>query len=168
LSYDDNDFEKKFYIEAGSVNDGKIELKQPLPTLDDKYLRGTEICNVSKYAGISNFILLDDEGKVISYIAPKYSKRESNSYVQEGIMFMYFKNATKLKCNETYEGKDIMCEGDNVICEYEYDIDAQAGWNKVYYNYSYLITYVEKTVTIHKSSTKNILTNDVKWTIDFK
>jgi hypothetical protein len=133
-------------IDAGSVTNGIVNLE--LPTILNEYL--AELFDYQRYncnvnpndiiglGGDDRFGLFNSNGELISKLRI-WDEQKSNA-----ILYWYFSKAGKITCN--YESSS--GEARSI------SIDAKtAGWNKVY-----------EGSTI-KYSTDNILTNNVRWTL---
>ena len=140
-------------INAGSVTNGIVNLELPTTTLPDEYL-GEYSCGLigSDHLGSNYFILTNSSGERIGRLNTPYSFYVDyvDKQLWEMIQYEYFSKAGKIACN--------VGEGDfNTI----YDIDAKIGWNKIYFR-----SYSSNGVLIQEHSTNNILTKEVKWTLE--
>jgi len=143
---------KFYYANAGSVTDGIVNLDLP-NKISDKYLSifEEEGCNVSpkniqyyspKSLSSLGFIITNDEESRIGLNLRYYPWLDEPT---EGIDYIYFSKAGKITCNYEYE-----FEGTNF--KIIKNINAKAGWNKIYLRGG-------------EESTNNILTNEteLKW-----
>lgn len=147
------ELDEESLINAGSVTNGVVKLE--LPNIEDKYLiefsdelewdeeEIADYCtNYSKDIKIAGggFVLTSSEGKYIGDLEIYYGDKQ----IEESIIYLYFSKAGKITCN--FENEEI------------YDIDAKAGWNRMYYHKSY-------NSSSREFSTKNILTKEknLKW-----
>jgi hypothetical protein len=140
------DIEARFYhiLSAGSVTNGVVKLELP-PTIPNEYLKNfpdqwtEENCpNYPKDVKVywGLFVLTNSNE---DYIGDLRIVAGSNKEYFEGIVHFYFSKAAKISCDCNTEG----CAT---------DIDAKAGWTTIF-------------MTGTKWTTKNILTKEVKWTL---
>jgi hypothetical protein len=159
IAYTDNEYVyiEDLYFEdeplrLGSINNGIVTLQQlpstvpsenlsPFLDLDEEeaeeycteYTPGLELY-------IPRFMLLDrGEGYT------GFSLEIADAYDNEGIMYMYFSKAGKIKC-ERYE--------ENI------NMDVKEGWNEIYYKTT---KNDEDYYSTREYSTSNILTTEVRW-----
>jgi len=139
-------YECGVYFNAGSIDKGIVNLNLPTITADDMLttLNCPSSPNGTKFYN-ARFTLTNgnkDEGfRIIS----------GYGQIEERIYHWYFSEAVNITCS--YKEDDSYSEILN--------IDAKAGWNKVY-------EQTDKATRTHKLSTNNILTKEVKWTIEIK
>jgi hypothetical protein len=138
-------------INAGNVTNGIVNLNL-LQTIPDEYLM--DINGFSKCPdnpqGIkvfsAEFALINSNGDYIGYLGIIYDDEQLN----EGIYYTYFSKAGKITCNYDNDGY-----------KYIINIDAKAGWNKIYIRDKN--TDEIYTNGIIEQSTSNILTVEMKW-----
>jgi hypothetical protein len=148
-------------VNAGSVTSGIVALNLP-PTIPSNYLTYISLEEVGCaddtheiYAvDVDGFTLANNDGEDIGRIGVLYRDER----ITEGIIYWYFSKAGKLICN--YEQSQ---EGRN-NSTLSMDIDAKAGWNKIYYHWDNDSNYAGR-VKAGKTTTKNILTKELKWTL---
>jgi hypothetical protein len=141
-------------LRLGSITNGKVSLQLPQTIssenldsfleLDDDEI--AEYCTaytpgIEKY--IPNFMLLDSDEDYTGS-----SLEIANEDNNEGIMYMYFSKAGKIKCDRNSE---------------KINIDAKKGWNQIYYK---TIKDDEEYYSTREYSTSNILTTEVRWVLN--
>ncbi|GBU25312.1 hypothetical protein R83H12_01955 [Fibrobacteria bacterium R8-3-H12] len=141
-----NKSDNEILINAGRVTDGIINLNLP-KTIPDEYLKDFS----EEYPGCPNikifweeFVLINGDGN-IDRLSIFYEDE-----VRESISYMYLPKAGKITCN--YH---------NIFI----NIDAKTGWNKTYMHMNLNIDGSKSAAEI---STNNILTKEMKWTIEEK
>jgi len=153
------------YLDAGRVTNGVVKLE--LPNIPNEYLSSffsedrISRCsdypqNIKSFGNDDGFVLTNSNGDFIGYLNIAYR----DEHIVEVISYYYFSEAGKITCDYVLEAKD----GDGGIVYRDiYDIDAKAGWNKMYGSYS-----IAGLVETLKFSTKNILTKEkeMKWTLE--
>jgi hypothetical protein len=153
LAKDEDDNE--ILINAGSVTNGKVNLNLP-STIPDDYLSEFFISNeyathsctdytkdIKQFEGL--LILTDDSGSHLGGLTMHYEEGP----IFETIEYWYFTKAGKITCDaELSTRRDIV------------KIDAKVGWNKIYCHRNYADGNSTK-----ECSTNNILTKEMKWTI---
>jgi len=135
-------------IDAGSVKDGIVKLELP-QTIPDEYLEAPSSDNCttsSKDIKIYDaaFVLIDNDGEYIGELNIMFQDEQ----IFERIVYSYFSKAGKITC--------ILNAGKKST-----NLDAKAGWNKVYH-------HRDKTTYMQEYNTNNILTKEVKWTFEIK
>jgi len=148
------------YLDAGRVTNGIVKLE--LPNIPDAYLSSffsedrISRCsdypqNIKSFGTDDGFALTNSNGDFIGYLNIAYLSDK----LIEGIHYLYFPEAGKITCDYELEAKD-----DEIVYRDIYDIEAKAGWNKMYFSYN----IAGSAVTL-KFSTKNILTKEkeMKW-----
>jgi len=153
---------------AGSVTNGIVNL-QPPETIPQEMLRpyiGNEelLRSCSSYPPDikiyrPNFILTDSNGDRIGSLG-LYIDYDDGKF-GEGVSYLYFSKAGKITCNYYYEDE---WEGITEKSTHIYDIDAKAGWNIIYLHEDFTSGTNIRT-EVEKSSTTNILTREMKWTL---
>lgn len=165
------------YVDAGSVTNGIVNLNLP-NKISDKYLSifEEEKCSIfpediqyyqtqDRYYG---FVITNDEdSRDFLNIQGMWFDGEIeidgeifSADIIEGIDYIYFSKAGKITCNYEYEYNDAKFK----IIK---DIDAKAGWNKIYFHRK---TRNSPGRTDHiEESTNNILKNEteLKWFLGF-
>jgi len=152
IAYDEDDNE--ILINAGSVTNGKVNLNLP-PTIPDKYLsklfldKIATLCtdytnDIKEFEGL--LVLTDNNGNRLGELTMHYEEKP----IFEVIEYWYFSKAGKINCD--FE-KDL---GRRDISKF----DIKVGWNKIYCHSNYADGNSTK-----ECNTNNILTKEMKWTI---
>jgi len=143
--------------DAGSINNGvaKLDLPKNIPNgylkdflNDDKQLSCANYPKDIKVVKVSWFELTNNNNDIGSL---RIEDCPGTIGYWERMNYWYFSKAGKITCNLSYDGDRII----NII-----DIDAKAGWNKIYYR-----SYDTDADYTSEYSTKNILTKEknLKW-----
>jgi hypothetical protein len=126
-------------LKAGSVTNGIVKLELP-KNVPEEYLEEDFFGSCSaplkdiKVFGVI-FVLTNSNKEYLGELRIRYMDKQ----IREEIMYLYFSKAVK---------------GKTTCDDIEFDIDAKAGWNKLYYN---------RRPAPRKISTNNILTKEMKW-----
>jgi len=140
-------------IDVGSVTNGIVNLNLP-SNIPDVYLEEEQVEQCSSYPeGIKKFVgsfeLINSNGDIYT-LKLDYAEGQ----IRERIHYFYYSKTGKIICTND-DGEGFI----EII-----DIDAKAGWNKIYRHTSYA-EVVGKAPMTNTYSTNNILTKQVKWTI---
>jgi len=125
-------------LKAGDVTNGIVKLELPENVPEEYLEEDFESCSaplkdIKIFGGM--FILTNSNKEYLGQLSIRYLDKQ----IREEIQYWYFSKAVK---------------GKTTCDDIEYDIDAKAGWNKIYYN---------RRPAPRKISTKNILTKEMKW-----
>jgi hypothetical protein len=154
--YGSGDIKMRLYnsdssIYLGSVTNGIVELELP-PIISDEYLRdidsfeeaGCEVSPKDAKIGDESFSLYNNNGDYSGKLNPvDLVEYMEDTGLYENIQYWYFSKAAKIIC-------DLVEDDDDDEYIINIDIDAKAGWNKLY-------------ITSKEFSTKNILTKNLNW-----
>ncbi|GBU24137.1 hypothetical protein R83H12_00764 [Fibrobacteria bacterium R8-3-H12] len=172
LAYDESNNE--ILINAGNVTDGVVKLALP-SIIPSEYLSEffESYGDFDAYNNCIKFIqnikvypkdnedfylaLFNSSGGYIGDLGIIYSDKQ----IRETISYMYFSKSGEITCN--YEQKQTG-RNNSII---NVDIDAKAGWNKIYTHYNWDKNYAG-SISAAEISTNNILTKEMKWTIQTK
>ncbi|MDR2594159.1 MAG: hypothetical protein LBC87_05245 [Fibromonadaceae bacterium] len=135
-------------MDAGSVTDGIVNLKLPT-TIPDKYLTGVDKFDDDCFSFPKGTKMADGHFILTTADNDNYLRLwigYSDEQIIEGINYLYFTKAGKITCKSDNE---------------EMNIDAKAGWNKIY-----LHCQGSREHGYNRYFTNNILTKEVKWTIN--
>jgi hypothetical protein len=160
-------------INAGSVTNGVVKLELP-QTIPDEYLskyisniheddyttRCTDYPEDIKVVDFGMdmreyFVLIDNNGAYIGELIIAYFP---NGLVTEteGINYLYSAKAGRITCNyKRIEG--------SLASTINVNIDAKAGWNKIYLHYDWDSRYPGGVSKVEVGTDVNILTKEVKW-----
>jgi hypothetical protein len=161
----DDKGDEDILIDAGRVRNGIVELELPsVQAIPDKYFsdltdfleRGCEAspsdAKISDNGG--GLLLFNGSGTYIGHLRQEY--RDSDyDHLSERLGYFYASKAAIVNCD--YEGSN----GEEKY-RWKMDINAQAGWNKLY-----IRSYFGDGMSIVEQSTRNILTKELKWTTSY-
>jgi hypothetical protein len=151
-----------YYADAGNVTDGIVNLDLP-NKISDKYLSvfEEEGCNIfPENIKYYSPLLYNRFDLNIRYYAPllEYIEIDDEMFMMdtsEGIDYIYFSKAGKITCNYEYEFESLKSKTIK-------NIDAKAGWNKIYFHEHCIETSSGERYCTETYSTDNILTNETK------
>ncbi|MCL2283332.1 MAG: hypothetical protein FWC26_08455 [Fibromonadales bacterium] len=149
-------------VVAGSVTNGMVNLKSPLPTPPAGCLKTLQqpegfICS-SFPSGAkttdAQFLLYDGDELlgILSMLYSEYNKSYA-SLLEEIIKYSYIQEKATMTCDA-----EITWQEYTVVVDL--NINAKSGWNKIYEISNSLSNNAFK-----QSNTNNILTNELKWTL---
>jgi hypothetical protein len=138
-------YDRSFALNAGSVTNGFVRLDLP-NSIPNEYLIDIEFPNcptITMFQGM--FILTDSDREYTEELRIFYKDEQ----IWEQIMYWYFSKVEKEACN--FEE-----EQDGYKLKVFINIDAKAGWNKIYHHKNHLTNE-------YYYDTNNILTEEVRW-----